>query len=126
MTHTPSRHGSDGQSSYFAFERLDAYQLSRQIVQFVAKRRGRLRGLPGRAGEQLNKAVVGAHTNSRSGSAAQGAEQKRPFRIALTEATEIAGAADVALDYGAFSQAEYDALRLMLGRLCACLRGLSR
>lgn len=41
---------------YFPHERLKAYQLARQAVQFVAARRGKLRGLPGNAGPQLERA----------------------------------------------------------------------
>ncbi|MBI4700796.1 MAG: hypothetical protein HY744_06470, partial [Deltaproteobacteria bacterium] len=48
---------------YFPHERLEAYRLSRALLGRVAKRRGKLRGLPGQAGPQLERALVGAHTN---------------------------------------------------------------
>src|SRR5690348_227602 len=117
--------GIDG-NGYFDFETLDVYRLSRQAVQFVAARRHKLKGLPGKSGEQLERAVVGAHTNIGSGAHARGAEQKRHFGIARTEAGEAGSACDIALDYHAFTQAEYDELRAILLRICACLRGLIR
>jgi hypothetical protein len=116
-------HARDG---YFDFERLDAYRLALSAVEFVAARRRRLLGLPGRSGEQLERAVAGALTNLCSGASAQGAEQKRHFRIALTEASEAGGAIELARAYGALSGAEHAELRATLLRLCGCLRGLSR
>src|SRR5690348_717843 len=35
---------------YFAHEKLDAYRLAFEVVEFVAARRDKLRGLPGNAG----------------------------------------------------------------------------
>ena len=120
MTRTPSR------SKYFQHEPLDAYDLARSVVQFVADRRGKLRGLPGNAGPQLERAVVGALTNLCAGSAAEGAEQKRQLRIAFSEANEAGGAIDVALAFGAITPTEHAELRGLLLRLCACIRGLTR
>ena len=116
----------NSRSSYFPHERLVAYQLARQAVQFVAKRRDKLRGLPGKAGPQLENAVMGAHTNLCAGAASSGAEGRRHFRIALSEAGEAGGCVDAALDYGAFTPEEHAELRALLLRLCACLGGLSR
>jgi hypothetical protein len=112
-------------TSWFAHERLDAYGLSLCAVQFVAARRSKLRGLPGKAGEQLERAVVGAQTAVCSAAAAEGAERRRLFRGALSEASEAGGATDTALAYGAFTRAEYEALRHTLLRLCACLYRLA-
>jgi hypothetical protein len=58
MTHTTSQ-----PTNYFAHERLVAYELARKAIQLVARRRSHLRGLPGNAGPQLERAVVGALTN---------------------------------------------------------------
>jgi hypothetical protein len=98
----------------------------RSAVEIVAARRRKLAGLPGRSGEQLERALAGALTNLCSGSSATGAEHKRHFRIALTEATEAGGTIELALLYGAFSNAEHAELRATLLRACACLRGLTR
>ena len=111
-------------TQYFDFERLQAFVQAKLSVRFVAARRRRLAGLPGKSGEQLERAVAGALTNIGSGSSARGAEQKRQFRIALTESTEAGSALELALAYGAFSQAEYEECRAILLRQCACLRGL--
>jgi four helix bundle protein len=111
---------------FFPHEGLAAYTLARQAVQFVTARRSKLRGLPGGAGQQLERAVVGAHTNLCSGAAQLGAEAKRQFRIALAETSEAGGATDLALDLGAFTEAEHAELRQLLLRLGAMLRGLAR
>ena len=110
---------------YFPHERLRAYELSRQAVQFVAARRANLRGLPGNAGPQLERAVVGAHTNLCAGASAEGADRRRHFRIALYEGGEAGGCTDAALDFGAFTHSEYHQLRAILLELCACVHGLA-
>ena len=111
---------------YFAHERLDAYRLARECVQFVAARSAKLRGLAGNAGPQLERAVVGAHTNLCAGASQSGAEARRHFRIALSEAGEAGGCVDLAHDLGALTPAEHETIRATLLRLCACLRGLTR
>jgi hypothetical protein len=121
----PDKH-FDPNEKHFAHERLVAYDLALEATHFVASRRAKLRGLPGQAGPQLERAVVGAHTNLCAGAAQDGAEAKRHFRIALSEASEAGGANDVALAFGAFSQTEHAQLRAVLLRLAATLRGLSR
>ena len=113
------------ETKYFRYEKLDAYGLARRATQFVAARRAKLRGLPGEAGPQLERAVVGAQTNLASGASHFGAEGRRHFRIALSEATEAGAALDIAFDFGAFDEAEYRALRAILLRLAATLRGLA-
>lgn len=116
----------DDPARYFPHERLQAWQLSRAAVRFVAARRHKLRGLPGNAGPQLERAVVGAHTALCAGAAAEGAERRRIFRGALSEAAEAGGCIDTALDFGALDTAEHQTIRATLLRLCACLRGLAR
>jgi len=110
---------------YFAHERLAAYGLAMEAVTFVAARKARLHGLPGGLAAQLGRAVVGAHSNLCAGAAARGAEGKRHFRIALSEAGEAGGCAEAALVLGALSEPEHAALRATLLRLCACLYGLA-
>ena len=116
---------SDNSNRYFAHERLDAYGLARRAVQLVKASREQLRGLPGKAGEQLERAVVGAHTNLCSGASHQGAEARRQFRISLSEASEAGGATDLALDLGGLTPAEHAELRRTLLRLASCLNGLA-
>jgi hypothetical protein len=116
----------DTQEKYFAHESLVAYDMALKAVRFIVARRAKLRGLPGEAGPQLERAIVGAHTNLCSGAAHYGAEAKRHFRIALSEASEAGGAIDLALAFGAFTDAEHAELRATLLRLAATIRGLSR
>lgn len=111
---------------FFPHEKLVAYEVARAALRFVAQRRAKLRGLPGQAGPQLERAVVGAQTNLCAGAAQEGAEARRHFRIALSEASEAGGATDVAFDFGAFSEQEHAELRALLLRLGALLRGLCR
>src|SRR5262249_43238739 len=73
------------------------------------------------AGDQLERAVVGAQTAVCSAAAAEGAERRRLFRGALSEASEAGGATDTAPAYGALTRPEYETLRQTLLRLCACL-----
>src|SRR5262245_11264025 len=62
---------------YFDFERFDAYRHALRAAELVASRRRKLVGLPGKAGEQLERATAGAVTNIGAGSSAQGAERER-------------------------------------------------
>ena len=117
---------SDPKRRFFAHEKLEAYQLARTAVRFVAARKGKLRGLPGQAGPQLERAVARAQTNLCAAAANEGAEARRLFRIAMSEASEAGGGADLALDFGALSPKEPAELRETLLRLCATLAGLSR
>ena len=119
MMHTTER------SRYFPFERLEAYRLSKVMLRFVRERQAQLRGLPGKGAEQINRAVWGTHTALCSGSACEGAEARRHFRMSLSEAVEMAGTLDGALEYRVLSESEYAFGRETLLRLCACLRGLA-
>jgi four helix bundle protein len=112
-------------TGYFAHERLEAYRLALAALEMVAARRDKLRGLCGGLAGQLERAVVGAYSNLCAGAAAQGAEGRRHFRIALSEAGEAGGCARGALALRALSPAEHDELRATLLRLCACLHGLA-
>jgi hypothetical protein len=94
----------DPQTKFFPHERLEAYRLARAAVPFVAARRAKLRGLPGQAGPQLERAVVGAQTNLCAAAANEGAAARRLFRIAISEPSEAGGAIDLALDFGAFKK----------------------
>jgi hypothetical protein len=115
-----------GMGRRFPHENLVAYEVGRQAVKFIAVRRAKLRGLPGEAGPQLERAIVGAQTNLCAGAAVSGVEARRHFRIAVSEASEAGGALDIAYDFGAFDHDEYLTLRSILLRLGALLRGLTR
>jgi four helix bundle protein len=119
MEHTREHNG------YFAHERLAAYGLALEALRFVAGRKAKLTGLPGGLTAQFERALVGAHTNLCAGAAAQGAEARRHFRIALSEAGEAGGCLDAVHVLGAFNATEHAALRATLLRLCACLYGLA-
>ena len=111
---------------YFHHEKLDAYRVVREATRFIAVRRAKLRGLPGQAGPQLERAIVGAQTNLCAAAAQEGAEKRRQFRIALSEASEAGGAIDIAFDFGALSEEERRCIRSLLLRLCAMLNGLAK
>src|SRR5262249_5723238 len=100
--------GTHEDPRYFAHERLDAYGLALAPLRWVADGRHRLGGLPGRAGAQLERAVVGAQAAVCSAAAAEGAERRRLFRGALSEASEAGGATDPAPAYGALTRPEYE------------------
>ena len=119
MTHNPEA------AMYFAHERLAAHQLALGALKMVAGWKRKLHGLPGGLGPQLERATVGAFSNFCAGASARGAEGKRHFHIALSEAGEAGGCAEGAFVLGALTDAEHAALRSMLLRLCACLHGLA-
>jgi four helix bundle protein len=119
MEHTHERQG------YFAHERLAAYGLALDALRFEAGRKAKLAGLPGGLAAQFERALVGAHTNLCAGAAAHGAEARRHFRIALSEAGEAGGCLDAVHVLGALSASEHTSLRATLLRLCACLYGLA-
>ncbi|HJZ83678.1 MAG TPA: hypothetical protein VKN99_00715 [Polyangia bacterium] len=121
MSHT--RFGSSG---YFSHERLAAYDFALAALEFVAARKPRLSGLSGGIGQQLERAVAGAYTNLCAGASAFGAESRRHFKLALSEAGEAGGAARGVYALGALAEAEHAELRAALLRLCACLRGLAQ
>jgi hypothetical protein len=110
---------------YFAHEKLDAYRLAVEALRFVAARRNKLRGLPGNAGPQLERAVMGALTAIGAAAPAEGAERLRLYRGGLAEASEAGCAIDAALVYGAFSADEHRRMRELLLRLCSCLFALA-
>ncbi len=127
MSHNrESNHFTPSQEGYFDFERLDAYKLALAAVEFVAARRRQLQGLPGKGGEQLERAVAGSLTNICAGASAYGAQKRRLFKMALEEAGEAGGGNEFARIYYAFNAEEYAELRSILLRECACLRGLVR
>lgn len=119
MSHSPEHR-------YFPHEKLAAYELACAAARFVVENRARLRGLPGNAGPQLERAIVGAHTQLCAGAAAEGAERRRIFRGALSEAAEAGGCLDIALIFGALTPEQHAAMRATMLRLCACLRGLAQ
>jgi len=118
-----TRFGSDG---YFSHERLVACDLALAALKFVSDRKAKLAGLVGGMGPQLERAVAGAYTNFCAGANAFGAESRRHFKIALSEAGEAGGCALGVFTIGGFTAEEHAHLRSTLLRLCACLRGLAK
>src|SRR5262245_32798109 len=118
-------HGQ-AETTYFPHERLVAWELALEALEFVAGRREKLRGLPGGMGGQLERGGGGGDSNICGGGAGGGGEARRHFRIALSEAGEAGGCARGAYALGALAESEHAALRATLLRLCACLRGLTR
>ena len=114
----------DATNHYFPHERLLAYQLAEQALIFVAAHKDKLHGLCGGMAGQLTRACAGAASNICAGAAARGDEAKRHFKIALSEAGEAGGCAQIAWRLGAFTDEEHTHLRALLLRCCACLRGL--
>jgi four helix bundle protein len=110
----------------FPHERLDCHLVARQVVALVARHRARLRGLPGQAGPQLERAAVPTQLNIAQAAGRQGARDRaRLFAIARGEARQAAAALEVAVLFGAVS-AEAAALRALLVRLGQMLTRLAR
>ncbi|MBI5481172.1 MAG: four helix bundle protein [Deltaproteobacteria bacterium] len=108
-------------------ERLDAFLVAREFVAFVAQQRGRLRGLPGEAGPQLERAAVSAMLNVAEAAGRQAARDRaRVFAIARGEACEAAAALDIAVLFGALTAEQAAPARALLDRLTRMLSRLSR
>jgi len=111
----------------FPHESLDCYQLSREVVAFLAAHRDRLRGLPGEAGPQLERAAVRTMLNIAEASGRQAPRDRaRVFAIARGEDCEAAAALEVATLYGAFTTGEAAWVRSRLVRVGQMLSRLSR
>jgi four helix bundle protein len=111
----------------FPHERLDCYQLSREVVAFLATHRAALRGLPGEAGPQLERAAVRTLLNIAEAAGRQAPRDRaRVFAIARGEACEAAAALEVAALFGALTPAEVAWARGRLVRVGQMLSRLSR
>ena len=108
-------------------ESLDAYRVAREVVALVAGWRARLRGLPGEAGTQLERAAVSALLNVAEAVGRQGARDRaRVFAIARGEACEATAALEVALLFGALTADQAAPARALLARLTSMLSRLAR
>jgi len=108
-------------------ESLDAYRVARQVVALVAEQRARLRGLPGEAGTQLERAAVSALLNVAEAAGRQGARDRaRVFAIARGEACEATAALEVAVLFGALTAEQAAPARALLERLTRMLSRLAR
>ena len=111
----------------FPHERLDAYRVARELVAWVAGKRARLRGLPGEAGPQLERALTSALLNvAEAAGRTGGRDQARVFAIARGEACEAAAALDVVALYGVVDAASVAEARRRLVRLAQMLTVLAR
>jgi four helix bundle protein len=111
----------------FPHERLDCYRLSHEVVAFLAAHRAQLRGLPGEAGPQLERAAVRTLLNIAEAAGRQAPRDRaRVFAIARGEACEAAAALGVATLYGALTAAEAAWARAHLVRVGQMLSRLSR
>ena len=108
-------------------ESLDAYRVAREVVALVAGQRTRLRGLPGEAGTQLERAAVSAFLNVAEAAGRQGARDRaRIFAIARGEACEATAALEVAMLFGALTAEQAAPARALLERLTRMLSRLAR
>jgi len=124
MPYDHRRTDSEGRSP---LESLDAYRVAREVVAFVAAHRERLRGLPGEAGPQLERAAVSALLNVAEAAGRQGARDRaRVFAIARGETCEATAALEVAVLCGAVAAAEAAPARALLDRLTRMLSRLAR
>ena len=130
LDQSSSRHGPAATApadSRFPHERLDCYRLSHEVVAFLAAHRDRLRGLPGEAGPQLERAAVRTLLNIAEAAGRQAPRDRaRVFAIARGEACEAAAALEVATLYGALTAAQATWARSRLVRVGQMLSRLSR
>ena len=123
MERTPI--GSEG--SRLPHERLDVYQVAREILAFVAERRNRFRGLPGELAGHLEKSSVSTLLNIAEAAGRTGIRDRRArFAIARGEACEVAAALEAAALLGAIDDEEWKAAREMILRVTRMLDRLTR
>ena len=111
----------------FPHERLDAYRVARELVELMAQSRSSLRGLPGEAGPQLERALVSTMLNIAEAAGRQGVRDRaRVFALARGEACEAAAALEIAVLYRALSREQAAKARALLVRLGQMLTRLAR
>ena len=108
-------------------ERLDAFAVAQELVVHAALHHARLRGLPGEAGPQLERALVSAALNIAEGAGREGVRDRaRVFAIARGEVCEAAAALSVALIYRALTPEQAMPMQSLLVRLGQMLTRLAR
>ena len=111
----------------FWFEGLEAYRVAREALALVVPLRGRLRGLPGEVGSQLERALVSMVANVAEGAGrSTKVDRARCYAIARGSANEAGALVEIAVLYGAFDAAQHAAVRSLLLRTAAMLSGLIR
>ena len=107
-------------------ESLHAYQVARELLAFVAERRGRFRGLPGEISGHLARASASILLNIAEASGRVSIrDRKMRFGIARGETCEVAAALDAASLFGALGPEEHELARGLLVRLVQMLGKLS-
>ena len=107
-------------------EGLHAYQVAKELLAFVAERRGCLRGLPGEISSHLERSAVSALLNiAEAAGRTSPRDRKMRFAIARGEACELAAALEAARIFGALGEGEYERARGLIVRLVQMLRRLS-
>jgi len=107
----------------FSFERLEVYQVARQVLASVLRDRARFRGMPGELAPQLERALVSVVLNIAEGAGRfTHADQRRHYQIACGSATEAAACLDIAGLHGR----SVEPLRADLQRVVAMLLALVR
>lgn len=108
----------------FAHHRLDAFFVAKTaLVAGDAIVKKLPRGY-GPLGDQLRRALVGAYLQLSEAASREGNDRKYRFRIARGECNEAAAAVEAAAALGIASEAESQALLVLLDRLAAMLARL--
>jgi four helix bundle protein len=111
---------------HFDHHRLDAWHVSLEaLVQGDAIARAVPKGY-GKLKDQLQRALVGAYTQTTEAAARTGADRAARFRIARAEAGEAAGALEALARLGVADAGEVDVVVGLLWRLCAMLTRLAQ
>ena len=109
----------------FDHHRLDAFHVARDAMVLGI---GVSKKLPlgyGKLKDQLERALVGAFTQTTEASARTDGDRRARFRAARAEAGEAAGVLEGLVALGLVSAAEVDPILELLWRLCAMLTRLA-
>lgn len=107
-------------------ESLDAWQVAREVVAFVAEHRSRFRGLPGELSSHIERSSVSVAMNiAEAAGRLSPKDRKSRFAIARGEACEVAAALEIAAVFGALEADPFARARSLLIRLTQMLSRLA-
>src|SRR4051812_6550293 len=103
---------------HFTHEKLQVFQVAREVLALEIAERSKLRGLPGDTASQLERALVSVVANTAEGAGRQSPpDRRRHYAIARGSANEAGAMLDIATLFGAFSEATSTAIRSRLIRV---------
>jgi four helix bundle protein len=112
--------------SNFSFQRLQVYQLAKEVLTLLVRNRALFRGLPGELLPQMERAATSVVLNIAEGAGRSAVgDQRRHYQIAAGSAAEVAACLDIAEVYNVAPEVVAAAMGRM-ARLAPMLGALIR